>query len=444
MKKKSILIYVLIFASFCLLAFYFPKTGIDITWSLKDKTNLSFILNATDTALLTNILMSLQTKTYLLNIIIYGVMGVLMFTLMGNLIEKKNHILPLIAFFLFFLLDRLTIANTLTQTHSFTTHIVGCTALILFIRLLVKNTLSNANYLGLFALGLIFSNLEPSYAFTIFALTIIYLTKREDKKDNRCVALLLGEITGLLCAVFHLRFTYTGFTSNLIHEFIPTICNSNFIIVLIFSTLVMIEAVKLFLKGKTISSVLSIFGMSSFLFSSLLSTDDYLNYVTYILFSVSSLYILLNVTSTRMFKRKIATYYLTSFIFMLSISIFGHITVGSVLFFFIVDILIILELYNYIFPTDFLSPLWFVVIPIISGVNIYIYHSASLKYDEMNFYIKNKLECTTEDIVLPSKYKTDFLIDYIPLGREHIAEYIEYYDINLYDKEKHYVFKFRQ
>lgn len=444
MKKKSIIIYILMFTSLCILASFFPIAGTDMTWSLKGIASLREIISIRDTGLITSALTTLFIKYKLLRILSIGIIGTTLFALMRNIIDRKNTTLIFIGFFLFFLLDRLTLASTLLSIHGFTSYLIGILCTLLFLRLYIKDTIQKMNYFILLILGLLLSNLEPVFSFTIFLVTLIYIYRREEMDEYRSLSLLIGELIGLIYNVLRMKLTYTGFSANLLHNFIPTICGQNFIITLVFSTLVMIRAIKVFTDGKMRGATLAIFGMSTFLFSSLLSTNDYLNYVTYIIYNASCLYILMNMTNSRQLKNKLSAYYLFKIIYIIVLSCLGLIDAGSTLFIFIIDILIILELYNHILPTDFLAIPWFIVFIAFSCVNIYIYRDVSIKYRDMNFYIKNKLECTNEDIKLPSKFDIKYLENYVPRCRNEIEEYIEYYDIDIYDKDKTIKIEFKR
>ncbi len=373
-----------------------------------------------------------------------GLLMTAIFTIIKNLVDKKNPTLSLLAVFLFLLFDKIVLASALVQVRGFTTTIIGCLSVILLIKILLNDNCRKMNYFSLFVLGAILCNVELPYAFTIFAITVLHTITRVDKDEDHIVFLLLGETLAILDVTLRMKATYTGISYNVLHQIIPNICSTNFIITLLFSALVMIEAIKIFNSGKTKTSTLAIFGMASFLFSSLLSTNDYLNYITYIIYTISSIYILLNITNSRLFKNKVKLYYLTKFIFLFMFAIFGNVEIDSMLLLSFLDILLILEIYNRILPNDFIYPVWIGLYVFILGVNIYVYKNASMRYDEMNFFIKNKLECTREDITLPSKYETDFLKDYIPIGKKEIEEYIFYYDIDLYDKEKDIIIEFRE
>ncbi len=437
MKKKSTIYYVLVFVSLCILAAFFPLTNSDIAWSLEGLDDLTSVLNVRGTSLFATILTTLFIEYKSLRIITFAILGTSLFAILKNIVDAKNHVLIFISYFLFFLLDRATIATASVQVHGFATYLVGTICTLLFLKLLISNSITKVNYFALFFLGLILSNLDLPFSFTILILTIAHIVSREDQHDFHGFALLAGEILGIIYALSHVSFTYTGFSYNLLHEFIPSICGVNFLVMLVFSSLVMIEAIKIFTSGKTIRATLAIFGISSFLFSSLLCTNDYLNYITFIIYSVSSLYVLLNVTNSRLFKYKISAYYIFKFAYFLLLGVFGNINPGSTLFLYTIDMLIILELYNHILPRDFLTPIWLAVFLVFAGANIYVYRDTSLKYDQMNFFLKNKLECTTEQpITLPSKFATDYLTNHIPIDQTSIQNYIEYYGIDVYDKDR--------
>lgn len=444
MKWKSIIYYCLVFLSTCLIANFFPFTNLEIEWSLKNIVDIHSLISIRNFSLITSSLTTLFINYKILKILAMGTIYTCLIAIMKNMVDKKNDIIILISCFLFLLLDRTTFARSFIQIEGFTGNIIGILLILTFIKLYIKNTLTKMNPLVLIVLGLILSNLEVPYAFTAFLITLIYIFYREDKEEYKSLALLIGELIGLVYNIFRLKLSYTGFTHNLLHEFIPTMCGLNFVIVLLLSLVTMVGAIKIFSKGKFWQPILCILGMSSFLFSSLLFTNDYLNYITFVLFNVSTIYILLDISKSRQFKRRIGIYYLFKITYIFMLSIFGCIDEGSTLFPFIIDMVLILELYNLFLPDEFFSPLWIGVFLIFSSVNIYIYKNVYEKYDEMNIYIKNKLECTTDDISLPSKFELDYLVDYIPVDREEKESYIKFYEIDVYDKDRTIEIDFRK
>lgn len=442
MKKSTIYCFI-IFLSLTTLAYFFPLTGSDLGWAIKNVEDITTILNMRDSGLLPSILSTIFIKYKIIRIAFVGLSGMSFFYLIKNIVDKKNDVLMLIAFFLLFLTDRLFIGSIIVQTTGFTNYFGGTLGVLLFLNILLKNRIPKKNVF-LFILGLILSNLELPFAFAIFAFTIVYLVLKEDDIKKSDIALTLGELIGILFVTSRMHVDYVGFTANLIHEFTRIISGQNFAITLIFSGFVLFEGIRVYTYGKKSEATLSIIGISTYLLTSLLSTNDYINYAAFIIYSASCIYILLNLGNSLMFKKKVLFFYIFKLIYIIMICIFGNITVGSTFPLFVIDFMIILEFYDQILPNEFLWPIWLGVIVILSGMNIYIYKDAKLKYDSMNTYIKNKLECSTEEIKLPSKYEIDLLNDYIPKTEKEIEEYIKYYGIHPYEREDRISVTFRR
>lgn len=95
-----------------------------------------------------------------------------------------------------------------------------------------------------------------------------------------------------------------------------------------------------------------------------------------------------------------------------------------------------MDAYDLILPKKFLKNTWTIIVLGLLGVNIYIYKNVSTKYEEMNRFIKNALECYTEDVAIPGKYKTEYLYKQLPKTEEDFMQYISFYNVDLYDKNK--------
>lgn len=443
MKKVNILYYIIIFAIIGGMALYFPLTRTDVSWLLKDIRNLYSIISIRDTSIITSVLTSTFLNYKLVRVVMTGLICIGIISLIKNIINKKNAVLSLIALSIFLLLDKETLLFSLIDTKNLNDFFVGSLGLLLLMNIYIKNSIPKMNCFVLLILGFLFSNLNMPISLTIFLITNIHILKREDTEEVRSHFLLAGETAGLIYNIVRMQIEYKGLSYMLLHEFIPSVCESNFIIVLIFSALVLICAIKVFTQGNEHRSFLAILGVSSFLFSSLLSTSYYINYMTYIIYTLSCIYILYNLSNSRIFKRKISIYYLFKVIYILFICSLGNIDLGSTLFIYLIDIILIVEIYDHVLPTDFLSPLWIVVTLLFGVANIYIYKDTYRKSEEMHFFIKNKLECTNEPVVLPSKYENLFLLNSLPIDEETTREYIDFYGVNLYIKERDIIIEFR-
>lgn len=437
MKKITNYKFLFVFVLFVILALLFPLVGRDLYWASSKIVNFKDFLNLLDGGILNSAFLILLSKFKWARVVTYGVLSTAMFVLIRNVVNKKNDALMFMAMFFFVLHDKIVFASSYASLVGFTEHFLGSIFLILFINALIKNSFSNKGCLFLLIFGLLSSSISIRYSFIIFVVSLGYFIwkYRSGIKDKNLWALIVGEIVGLVGSILLSKFNYDGLIYNLLYGFIPKVSGTNFLILLILSALILLHAIKLFNKGKQLGAILAIFGVSSFLFSSLLTSFEYLNYITYVLYFVSSFYILYNFTNSKLFKYRVTIYYTFKFLFILSLCLFGGITDGSTLFLYLVDIILILELYNHIFPVNFLSIVWVIISVLMMVSYIYVYHNVANKYNEMNFYVKNRLECYFDEFYIPEKYRTDYLYDYIPSNRDNFEIYVMYYDISTYNKE---------
>lgn len=446
MKKIDVLKTTLIFVLLVISVYFFPTFGKDITWSLKTVSNMKEFFTFSNLGILPNLGIIFFTKYKIIKVCIMTVITILIFLLMKNIVNKKNSILLSLSLFLFMLIDNTFFSEVFVSIEGFAVHMISSLFIMTFVYIIIKNNITKMHPLILLIMGLSFGLINTTYVFAIFIISLIYILNeiKEGFKSSKYFFLILGEVIGMVITSLTTTLTYTGLSHNLLEEFIPRIIETNFLIVLIYSALILFSSVKVVLNGHTIGAILSIIGISSFLFSSLLTSSIYINYITYCLFTVSTLYILTNMTTSPIFKRKVFFYFVLKIIYIILLSLFGSISYASTILLYLIDILLIIELYDYIFPNDFLNVIWEIAVLLVFSSNIYIYSSVAKKYDEMNFYIKNKLECTKEDFTLPSKYKTDYLHDYLPNNKELYKNYIQFYNIDVYEKEKVIKIDFRE
>ncbi len=438
MKKIDVLKIIIVFALISALAYLFPIFGKDIAWSLQKVETISEFLNIANLGIIPNFIIALFTKYKILKILLTAACTTIIFLLMNNIVNKKNTCLLYLSLFLFILIDNTFYSEAFISIEGFAVHMISSLFSLSFIYMIKKNDVTKMNSFILLILGLAFSSLNTTYAFSIFIISLVYVLKeiKEGFKSPKYFYLILGEVIGLVVASFTTVLNYRGFSHNLLEEFIPKITETNFLIILIFSALALFSSVKVLLNGRQMGAIFAITGISSYLFSSLLSSSIYINYITYCLFILSTFYILINISTSRVFKQNIAFYFIFKIVYIVFLSLLGNISYASTTILYLLDILLIIELYDHIFPNEFLGNIWQVAVFLILCSNIYIYDNVAKKYDEMNFYIKNKLECSKEDFTIPSKYKTDYLHDYLPIKKEHYENYIEYFDIDVYETDR--------
>lgn len=423
--------FISIFMFIMILTIFFPLTGKDQYFAMMNINYFRNFIDFKNGGIVLGTILTVLAKMPVFKILVISVLSTSMFILLKNIVSKKNSVLAFLGVFLFFLIDKKLFASSFVNLNGFVNHFIGSLFILIMLNIFNKNALYNMREGLVLILGFLGTCLNPVYAFSIFLLSILYIIfERRVGVERKYFALLSGEILGILLIALNLDLNYVGFSHNIIREFIPRLVNMNFIIVLILNSLVLLESFKIFSKKNKVKIVLSAFSMLIFLFSTLLIKNPLINYITFIANIIGSLFILINLNNSDMFKRKMCLIYCTKIIYILCLCFLGNIEDGNILFLTIIDILIILELYNSLLPTDFLLPVWILVSVFSISSNIYIYKSVNHKYEEYNFYMKNTLECSIGEHKVPSKYLTEYLYDYIPQDTNALKWYVEYHDIN--------------
>lgn len=423
--------FILIFAFIVCLSAFFPLTGDGLKFQMFEPCNLRELTEVSNLGFVSNLMSMILSKGTFLKLIMYGVLATATFMVMRNIVDKKNDALLYVAGFFFLILDKGLFAASFVNLTGFTSYFVGALFLLILLNKVTKNNIFTMRRSVLFVLGLIGTSVEPVYTFVFFTVTLFYLflEKRDVENKERGIYLLMGEVLGISVMALTQKFVFTGISYNLLHGFIPLVSDSNFIIVLMVSTMILLNSIKIFTRGRRIKITLAMVGVVAFLFSSLLSSSAIVQYITFVTYALGSLYLLLNIRPSVAFNRRIGYYFFFKITYIIISCIFGNIEEGSLLFLSLIDILLLLEFYNGVLPKNFLNNVWLLVFIFIASANIYIYSNTLDKFKEMNVYLKNKLECTRVDYSIPNKYYTEYLWSYVPKNREELEYYIKYHDI---------------
>ncbi len=435
----------IIFILILILAIFFPLTGKDLFWANYTIPNIKEFLTLSNGHFVPSLFTYVLTKSDLLRIITYGITFVSLLIVLKNIVNHKNRVLSSIALFLIFLMDKFIFKMSIVNLSNFTNCILSTLILVLFINILSKNTILKINYILLFVLGFLGTTITPATSFTIFLLTTYFILKNRKTKDNyKYPVLLFGELLGLLLTIKFTTLNNFDFTYNLFHIFMPLLKGSNFIITLILSALMFMEVTKIYPRNSHILCFLSVVAISSYLFATLLSNSSIILYLAFTISEIAKYYICKNINSSTLFKTKIDYIFITKLSFLLIALILGGAGVNTIFFLSILDILLIIEIYNYTFPREFLKNIWYIAAIVLLLSNIYIYNGSLKRFNDMNTYIKNKLECTTKAFTIPKKYENDYIPYLLPETKKEIDLYIDFYNINPYSKEPMFYLKFRE
>lgn len=426
--------YIILFLLLIVLTYFFPQVSDDMMWA--NKKGFSSVHNFWNLAygkVLTALFSYVLSKVKIVRIIFYAVTTLSLTIFMKNIVNKKNKTLSFIALFMLLLLDNNILAQTFVSTYGYIYNTIGILFLLIIVSLITNKEINSLNKGLVLLLGVIASSISPIFTIVIIVFSLICLVYHLIKKDSSMnyLALFLGSVIGSAISILSVSnakevIYIPNVALNAIEVVIPSIFENNFIIFFVMIILLFFLGVKVFLKGnwnEKILSIISILCIAFFAFVFLLSKNLYLMYISYILNLVSSIYILIHANRSMVFKRKVTLIYLIKSIYLISLILISDIQPYHMLLLYLLDVLIILEIVNYLLPNNFLIIPWFILTVVLMFVHIYVYGNVYKGYNEMTNYINHHLECGFTDIELPSKYVNDYLYDYIPYSKEYLKYY---------------------
>ena len=420
----------------CVLIYFFPLTNKD--WIFFNKDSINSIKSLSRFELLPALIAIALSKIKIIKIVIYAISFTTITILIKNFANKKNYVLAFITLFLIFLLKDNIMFSGVISTYGFCTNFLPMLFLILILHLVIEDRLYKLPKIVLASLGLVASLFNYKFSLVLFIILIVKLVKiaLKKEKDMHFIWLFIGSCLGTIAIItyniINKNILFNGISSPLLHSIIPNIYNSDFIISLILISFLLFLSIKVFISHNGIKQVFTIFSLVSILFYSLtrlLSNDDIINYISFVIFEISSLFVIINSNNRLQFKEKIKTIYMVKWIFILLL-LMGNIDSSSVLFIECLNIITIVVLIDYIFPKNFMLLPWWLVSFLILVLNIYVYRGTSIKYSETNRYIRNHLECNMNDIYLPHRYYNSHVDFLLPKTKEEKSEYILFIGYN--------------
>ena len=434
--------YIFFFILFMLISNFFSFTTNDLIWF--NTKNINNFLSLSKGYVLSSALTILLMHVKVIRIITYGILSVCIFELLKRTVNKKNNTLSFIAIFIFFLTNTEIITKSYISISSFCTNFISSILVLIIISYLTKDTLYKLNKYIIFILGLVSASFTPLISLLLFiTVSIISLYNDIKKTPDKSVNILLGGISlGFIIELILILksgavFTLPNIPNNLLYNLIPMLYNVNFLISLLLIAFLLFLSIKIYIKGnrtKRVYVILSIGIIATYSFTNLLSQNIYLNYIMLIFYTIASIFILLNANNSIRFKNKIKTYYLFKIVYLLILVFTPNLNEAHILFPILIDILIILELFNYVFPNNFLKVPWLVISLLILISNIYIYKNIYSRNIELKNYIKHNLECNILKIQIPSKYQNDYMNNYIPKTVKDKENYKNYLGIESDDE----------
>ena len=432
---------VILFILFLILGYYFPIVGDSLKWSNLSLSEIKTtgILKFFDISFLSSLILYIITKIKIIRILFIAMISLCFFVVLKNIVNKNNNTLLYMGIFLFLIISMDVFKSVFAYTPNFVYLFLGMLFLLIIELFISNKSIYKLSKGHLFILGLLSSLIHPSITIMLFVIVLIYLiiaiVKNEDKE--KYLSLFLGIIMGsvyMMMGVSNLkRVIYIpNIALNAIENVVPNIYTGSFIIYFITLALLLFLSIKIFIRGNIkikILDLLAVFMLAFFAVVFLVSKNIYMQYIAFILNMVGSIYVLYHANNSIVFKRKISLFYLSKIIYLLLLLFVVDISAVHNFVIYIFDILIILEIVDYVLPNNFLDNIWYGLVIVVLLTNIYIYRDSYIKYNEMNTYVKRQLSCDNYEIKLPIKYKLDNLYNYIPNSIDYLNNYKKYNNI---------------
>ena len=410
-------------------------TRFDFIW-IRDINKLNIFNNGISP--LASLLSFIMSNAYALRLLSYGILSLSFFIIIRNIINQKNNSLVFMGIFLFFMIDQSILNESIVSITGFVHVFVGFIFLLVVINYLINENLYKVPKPLIIFIGIVASSFNVIYALIVLLLLLYKIidNTKNKIKDKSILLLFMGVLLGNIFIIsnnYDIVYYSVGEVShNILYEILPSILNINFIITIILIAFLFRLAIKSFLYSvgfERIKIVLSILAISIFAFVSLLSKLTYLNYISLILYICSSYYIIRHGTDSYSFKEKMKVYYFIKVIYLLLIS-FIRVNFNIAFISALIDIIIILELVNITFKTNYLNiPYTFIALFMLSA-EIVIANNTKIVIKDMNNYLKRNLSCDISLITLPSKFKQEDVSIYLPLYKDEKKLYLKYLDID--------------
>ena len=377
------------------------------------------------------------SKYYIIKVTFIPLIILFLFISIKNFINNKNNSLIFIGISLFFLTNYNILYSSLSVSNILY-NLVPFFLFIIIINLILKDLLYKVPKVLIIILGLIASIFSLNYGLIILMMLVsTYLIKLYNKENNKYILMILiGVILGNVInfSIYDTNiFTFNIYdiTKNIMHTIVPTFMNINFIFTLIIMISLFINLIKLYSSNKInkMETIILVLITSLYPFATLLSSNLIINYISFILFNMSTYFILIKI-STNSLKERINLIYIFKVLYIILISLLKEVPTSYFISYVLIDIIIILEFVNKMFKDNQLIHAWFIVTVLSILLEIHVNSELMIKNKYLNAFLYRDLSCEINRIVLPNKYKKNNYDMFIPTNDTEKVEYLKYLEID--------------
>ena len=436
-NKLTILYITLLFILSC----FFICTEEDLFYVVSNKfKGFDDFYKYSEGFILSTSLISLIIKFKIIRVIFITTLLSSLIYIIYKLINKENKSIPLLGLYLIILFPS-SIFKLCTNSYYIVNYLLPIIFSIIYINFLVRNNLQSLKPYICFIFGYIVSLINPVFTIMFLIVSLIVLFYKIIKKENsrNHLTLFLGCIAGAGTVMYGYNYSNSyayipNIVEHIFHTLVPLFYTKN-TFSFIFITIILLLSINIIrFKSKKLKllTILSDVVIILYTLGHFINMHYYLTYILYILFTISSIFILLNFNNSCMFKRKIIIYYVFKIVYVLILLSQNLVNETSISFIYVIDVLIILDILNFIYPKNYLYITLNTASILTLILLIFIYADSFYKNEYIKNQIKRDLPCNIHNIKLDKRYKRTSPYTLIP-SDDYKPYYLEYYKINSKD-----------
>ena len=429
-----------------LLAHFYLYTGDDWFWVSSDAREL--LRNGFkhyNARFISNLIAMLTCKYEIAKCLCYAICTPLLFHLINKIVEPKNKNVYFLSVLLFFLLDPKIITEGYVWISSYVNYFITILILLEITYLIFKDKLKTAKWYIMLPFGIISSLFVENVSLVLLAINaflIIYSKIIKEKKYN--LGFLIGNIigTGIL---LYFTFMYPCdlpqrgiHLSTIPSVYLSWICPNYFgkSIIIMFMMVILLWMLMHKRKDKMKPIELYTFSLLSIIYLSFYALDGFdifsnkfiaTGLVT--LYYIYSFILIIKYTEKNL-REHLVWYYILLVLYIAPLTIVYLIGPRLMMFPFVLNILIIIEILKELNMIDKLKYVWvagsIVIVSFHAYTYVTAYDRAILVYEKIN----EKLENNIDHIELKKSEEEPYFHFYIPSLEYYKKYYIEYYNID--------------
>ena len=449
MKKfiKNNWFYICSFLVFSVLSYFFVYVGDDWFWASNDAIEL--LKNGFryyNGRFISNVIIMILSRSLLLKCISYGLFTTLFLYLVKSVINKENKNILFLTVILFFMIDKNVLAQGYVWASGYVNFFISVLLILYIMRQNCEDKFKDMNFFMSFALGLVSSLFLENVTLLLIAINIgliIYSKIVKEKKYN--IGFLSGNVVGAI-AMFYNMFAFkttvgereihlTGLIETFSEKIVPYYFGKSMII-----TILLVSGIFLFIffNRKKISKwnlwlflLVSLVYLLVNIFVAMGYTINLIfNSCLLVVYTIYSFINLIKVSDSKL-RYRFIWYFILKVGYIAPLVFVDSLGPRLLLFPFIIDIMIILEIFNF-YVKKRISKFIFGTIAIIVIIMQYVifYHCYKVA-NESYLYVNECIENNEMNIPISfENFIERYHFYYLPF-----AEYLQEYYIKFYDLE---------